>query len=250
MSHAVARLRARVLDAVLAHPATGPRVDRSGPRTPRCERCRLRVAYCLCTSARPAVSTRAGVCLLMAAHEPLKPTNTGWLVADVVAADTSAFTWSRTAVDPALLAQLGDPQRQPYVVFPGEFAAPERVVTEIAPQAGRRPLFVVPDGTWSEACKMFRKSPYLDRLPVLSLRPDQVSRYRLRRSSHAHHFCTAEVVAMSLDLAGDHEAARALDAHLDEFTRRYLRAKQNLAPLPEPRDQPADSSSIAFCTAR
>jgi DTW domain-containing protein YfiP len=32
-------------------------------------------------------------------------------------------------VDPALLALLADPQWQPYVVFPGEFVAPERVVT-------------------------------------------------------------------------------------------------------------------------
>jgi hypothetical protein len=60
--------------------------------------------------------------------EPLKPSNTGWLIADVVA-DTFAFGWARTEVDPALLALLADPQWQPYVVFPGEFVAPERVVT-------------------------------------------------------------------------------------------------------------------------
>ncbi|KAI1692675.1 DTW domain-containing protein [Ditylenchus destructor] len=67
---------------------------------------------------RPSVATRAGVCLIMADIEPLKPTNTGWLVADVVA-DTFAFGWARTEVDPALLALLNDPQWQPYVVFSG-----------------------------------------------------------------------------------------------------------------------------------
>ncbi len=96
-------------------------------------------------SLHPVVPTRAGVCLLMADIEPLKPSNTGWLIADVVP-DTFAFGWARTEVDPALLALLADPQWQPYVVFPGEFVAPERVVTEVAAagaSAGKRPLFIL-----------------------------------------------------------------------------------------------------------
>jgi len=51
---------------------------------------------------RSVVPTHAGVCLLMADIEPLKPSNTGWLIADVVP-DTFAFGWARTEVDPALL---------------------------------------------------------------------------------------------------------------------------------------------------
>jgi DTW domain-containing protein YfiP len=82
--------------------------------------------------------------------EPLKPSNTGWLIADVVA-DTAAFGWARTEVDPALLTMLADPQWQPYLVFPGEFIAPERVVTEVSIQTDKRPLFVLLDGTWPEA---------------------------------------------------------------------------------------------------
>ncbi len=176
--------------------------------------------------------TRAGVCLLMAEFEPLKPSNTGWLVADVVP-DTFAFAWSRTAVDPALLALLADPRWQPVVVFPGEFAAPERVVIELpasAPDASGRPLFILLDGTWTEARKAFRKSPYLDRFPVLSLEPEQLSRYRLRRSWHEHHFCTAEVASLCLALADDGHAAQTLEAWLDVFSDRYLRAKQSVAP--------------------
>ena len=90
--------------------------------------------------------------------EPVKPSNTGWLIADVVQ-DTSAFGWSRTEVDPGLLRLLADPQWQPCVVFPGEYADTRRVVEAPAPTAGKRPLFVLLDGTWSEARKMFRKEP-------------------------------------------------------------------------------------------
>lgn len=230
MPHAVSRLRA----ACMAHCTTLPHLDRNGKtRKPRCERCRLAPSHCMC-ALQPVVPTRAGVCLLMASHEALKPTNTGWLIADVVP-DTTAYLWSRTAVDPALLAQLADPQWQPYVVFPGEFVEPGRVRSTLLDDAGangspaatpgKRPLFILLDGTWTEARKIFRKSPYLDRFPVLSLQPEQLSRYRLRRSTQAQHFCTSEVAALCLELSGEEQAARTLEAYLDVFTSRYLRAK-------------------------
>ncbi len=163
----------------------------------------------------------------MADIEPLKPSNTGWLIADLVA-DTFAFGWARTEVDPALLTLLADPQWQPYVVFPGEFVAPQRVVTEVRSADEKRPLFVLLDGTWPEARKMFRKSPYLDHLPVLSLLPERLSSYRLRRSRRDDHFCTSEVAALCLELAGEARAANVLDAYLDVFTDHYLNAKQQL----------------------
>jgi DTW domain-containing protein YfiP len=225
LPHAVARLRA----ACLADNEARPRLDRGVERKPRCEACRLVASHCAC-ALRPRVATRAGMCLLMAEFEPLKPSNSGWLVADVVP-QTWAFSWSRTAVAPALLALLDDPRWQPLVVFPGEFAEPGRVVTGLAPQAsaaGRPPLFILLDGTWSEARKMFRKSPYLDGFPVLSLQPEQVSRYVLRRSRRDDHFCTSEVAALCLDLAGEARAAQALEAWLDVFTHHYVQARNQL----------------------
>ena len=224
--HAVARLRAERLAR-----SAKPFLARGGPKGERCAGCRLVPSHCIC-ALRPRVPTRAGMCLLMADIEPLKPSNTGWLIADVVA-DTFAFGWARTEVHPGLLALLADPEWQPYVVFPGEFVPPERVVTQVAPEDapnGKRPLFILLDATWPEARKMFRKSPYLDRFPVLSLAPEQVSRYRLRRSRRDDHFCTSEVASLCLELAGEGAAARVLDAYLDVFTHHYLQAKHQLPP--------------------
>jgi DTW domain-containing protein YfiP len=209
-----------------------PFMARGGFKHERCAGCRLWPSHCMC-ALRPSVPTRAGVCLLMADIETLKPSNTGWLIADVVA-DTFAFGWARTETDPALLALLGDPQWQPYVVFPQDYAPPERVVHAVAPHepghgvAAKRPLFILLDGTWSEARKMFRKSPWLDHLPVLSLNPDQISQYKLRRSRRNDHFCTSEVAALCLHLAGDRMAEKTLEAYLDVFTHHYLQAKNQL----------------------
>ena len=224
MNHAVSRLRS----ARLAR-SVKPFLARGGPKGERCAGCRLILSHCLC-ALRPAVATQAGMCLIMADIEPLKPSNTGWLIADVVA-DTFAFGWSRTAVDPALLALLADPQWQPYVVFPGEFVAPERVVTEVRPVDGlaeKKPLFVLLDATWPEARKMFRKSPYLNHLPVLSLQTGQLSSYRLRRSTRDEHLCTSEVAAACLGLAGESHAAEVLAVYLEVFTLQYLNAKRQL----------------------
>lgn len=226
MPHAVSRLRAARLAA-----ASKP-FNARGSAPGRCERCRLYARYCIC-DCLPRVTTRVGVCLLMGDIEAIKPSNTGWLIADLVP-DTWAFAWSRTVIDPALIALLNDPQWQPYVVFPGEFVEPSRVITDLLPAASagvgavpKRPLFVLLDGTWSEARKMFNKSRYLDAFPVLSLHPDRVSQYRLRRSARDDHFCTAEVAAMCLQLAGEPLAADTLDAYLGVFTEHYLKGKQN-----------------------
>ena len=229
LPHAVSRLRAERLAR-----SSKPFLARGGPKGERCAGCRLVPSHCLC-SLRPVVPTRAGVCLLMADIEPLKPSNTGWLIADVVP-DTYAFGWARTEVAPGLLALLTDPQWQPLVVFPGEFAQAERVVTTVSacapggPAPAKRPLLVLLDATWPEARKMFRKSPYLNHLPVLSLAPEQVSRYVLRRSRRGDHFCTAEVAALCLELTGDSHAAQTLDAYLDVFSHHYLQAKHQLPP--------------------
>src|SRR3989338_4033832 len=220
MIHAVARLRAQRLARCVK-----PFVAR-GSRGPRCPGCRVPFSHCFC-AWRPRVAAQAGMCLVMHDIEVLKPSNTGWLIADLIE-QTTAFGWQRTTVDADLLALLADPQWQPYLVFPGEFVAPERVVHEVTPLPGKRPLFILLDATWTEARKMFRKSPYLSDLPVLSLQPEQLSRYRLRRSKRDDHLCTAEVAALCLELAGDQQAATALDAYLYVFTAHYLGAKFQL----------------------
>ncbi|WP_083764891.1 tRNA-uridine aminocarboxypropyltransferase [Sodalis glossinidius] len=174
----------------------------------------------LCCS-RPA----AGFVVMFDA-DPLKPSNTGRLIADILPA-TQAFLWSRTQPDPAMLAAVADPDRQPYVVFPAShMPGGRRVVNHILPDA-RPPLFILLDGTWPEAGKMFRKSPWLTHFPVLSLELPTVSQYGLRGSHGEGHHCTAEVAAALLFQTGDHATADALMAHFALFRHRYLAGKSH-----------------------
>ena len=142
-----------------------------GQRVVRCELCRLAEKFCICLLA-PSVTSNAGFLLLMYDTEVLKPSNTGKLIADLIP-DSFAFLWSRTEVNPEILAVLNDPIWQPMIVFPKAYAGEEREIfdNKVTLATGKRPLFIMLDGSWREAKKMFRRSPYLQNLPVVSFTP-------------------------------------------------------------------------------
>ena len=214
--NAVLRLRAERLAR-----ATRPFLAR-GNRIHRCQRCLLPLKHCLCASLNPVAAT-SRFCLVMFDTEPMKPSNTGRLSADILP-DTEAFQWSRTEPPQALLALVADARYQPMVVFPASYASAGRRVLD-APLPGKPPLFIMLDGTWPEARKMFRKSPWLDALPMISVDLSRVSAYRLREAHAEGQYCTAEVAIALLDLAGDVTAASALGDHFSLFRTRYLAGK-------------------------
>ncbi len=215
-NNAVLQLRAQRLAR-----ATRPFLAR-GNRIRRCQRCLLPLKQCLCATLQPSAA-RSRFCLVMFDTEPMKPSNTGRLIADILP-DTAAFQWSRTEPPQALLDLVADPNYQPMVVFPAAYAGSERQVITTPPN-GKPPLFIMLDGTWTEARKMFRKSPYLDALPVISVDLSRVSAYRLREAQVEGQYCTAEVAIALLDLAADQPAAQALEDHFSCFRTRYLAGK-------------------------
>ena len=72
---------------------------------------------------------------------------------------------------------------------------------------------------------MFRKSPYLDNLPVFSLDVSASSGYILREASRPELHCTVEVAAALLEKAGDLEASAGLSRHFNHFRTQYLAGK-------------------------
>ena len=215
--NAVLRLRAQRLAR-----ATRPFLAR-GNRVLRCQRCLLPQKNCLCATIQPQPA-RSRFCLVMFDTEPMKPSNTGRLIADVLP-DTQAFGWSRTEPDPQLLAAVKSEHYQPLVVFPASYADADRDVLTRPPLTGKPPLFILLDGTWTEARKMFRKSPWLDAFPVMSLNVTTPSRYTLREAHGVGQHCTAEVAAALLEQAGDLAAAAELHHYFARFRHAYLAGK-------------------------
>lgn len=201
-----------------------------GSKVLRCESCLLPKADCIC-AARPVVTSHSAFCLVMYRGEAYKPSNTGRLIADVVT-DNRAFLWDRTQPDKNLLDLLQNPVYSPILIFPHEYAEAERCIhhpNEIPSiRSGKIPLFVLLDGTWREARKMF-KSSYLSTLPVLGIQPAMPSSYLMRDAAHLYQLCTAEVGIAALKLAGDSAAAQALQDYFSLFCKNYMVLKPHLS---------------------
>lgn len=209
-----------------------------GQRVKRCDLCRISTTHCICAIApkKNAVNTNAGFLLLMYDTEVLKPSNTGKLIADLIP-DTFAFLWSRTTKNDELQAVLDDEKWQPFVVFPQEYAGENRQVysNELVCEQGKRPLFIMLDGSWREAKKMFRKSPYIDKFPLVSFDPKTLldnmsspvgddSRYTVRKTELEHQFSTAEVAARVLEMYGEKANGHLLDLWFDVFNYQYQKS--------------------------
>lgn len=204
----------------------------------RCELCLLAQTYCTCQSRRQLVSDNAFL-LIMYDDEVLKPSNSGRLIADLIP-DTHAYIWSRTQANRKMLALIQDSRYQPFVIFPGEYAYPDQtVVSELKPtglDSTKKPLFIMLDGSWREAIKMFRKSPYLHDLPLLSFTPETVAKYGLRKGSRDFQLGTAEVAVLALAASGEKGNAEALSIWFELFIAasmfsRSRQSNKDLSPL-------------------
>ena len=200
-----------------------------GSKVKRCASCLLPLTGCICAS-RPAPYAGSAFCFIMYYGEAFKPTNTGRLIADVMQ-DNHAFVWDRTKPDPELLALLSDEHYAPILIFPHQYATPERCINTPAVaagvKAGRIPLYVMLDGTWRQAKKMFN-SPCLTAMPVLGIDPEKASSYQLREAAHKHQLCTAEVAAMILAIGREEAAAQALETYYEVFRRSYIAGKPHM----------------------
>lgn len=200
-----------------------------GSKVIRCPHCLMAQQHCIC-GGRVKVECRSAFCFLLYGTEVFKPSNTGRLIADIVP-NNHAFLWQRTVHDPALLALLENPKYAPILVYPHAYVESGRCIhspSELPTvQAGKIPLFVLLDGTWREAKKMF-KSSYLATLPVLGITTDRPSQYLMRDAAYQFQWCTAEVGAEVLRLAGDTAAATALDAYFGLFCRNYAAVRSQL----------------------
>ncbi|WP_370459633.1 tRNA-uridine aminocarboxypropyltransferase [Paraglaciecola sp. L3A3] len=204
-----------------------------GFKVKRCDLCLIPQAECICPQ-RPIIQSNCAFCLLMYKDEYYKPSNTGRIIADVIP-DNHAFVWKRKDPEIELLDLIANPSYAPILVFPHEYATVERCISSpndlVSVKEGKKPLFIMLDGTWREAKKMF-KSPSLNHIPVLGIQPKQASNYKLREAAHEHQLCTAEVAIEILRLAEDYIAADALAEYFETFRRAYIVGKPHLDNIP------------------
>ena len=199
-----------------------------GGRLIRCHYCMLGKQFCICDH-QPLVESSAGFMLVMFDYEMIKPSNTGRLIADVIA-DTYAYKWSRTEPSQEMIDIINSDCWQPFIIFPEEYVVErERVQTgALTLTPGKRPLYILLDGSWREAKKMFKKSEWLQGLPVISFDPQTVSQYQIRKAAKDNQLATAEVAALVLAHHGEQQNSQVLACWFDVFRERYLAGTKQL----------------------
>lgn len=210
--------------------STKPFIAR-GSKVARCKYCQVAEKDCLC-EYQPDVESDIAVMLILSENEVFKPSNTGRLILDTVK-DGYAYQWSRTEPSQEMLSVLSNPKYQPVVVFPDEYVADKnRLVTSdaVTTLGSKVPLFIFLDGSWREARRMFNKSPYLDQLPVMSISPDSVSNYMMRRSDNEQHLATAEVASLVFDAFGRESLAKMMHGWFEVFRESYMNSKTRIKP--------------------
>ncbi len=206
-----------------------PILDKRGFRQERCTRCHLPIFACICKFS-VNIQTKANFWLLVHELEFFKPTNTGKLIAETIE-NTYSFAWKRNETPQNLVDMIESGKYNPYVVFPDDVGDYKPRVKAFVEIEGKEPAFIILDGTWSQARKMFRKSKVLENIPMLSLNTQRSSEYILRSPSDKNHICTVEVAIELLNIIGDKNASKELEDYFKLFLKYYLAARNNHLPL-------------------
>lgn len=151
--------------------------------------------------------------LLTHSRELSKNTATGPLVKQLMQDQCEIIEWSRTQPDPRLTDLLDSSKT--LLIYP-------ETDKSIEPLQGQDDIsefntFIILDGTWQEARKIYNRSPYLYSLKHYSLDISIPSRYQLRRNQKSMGLCTAEVAIALLQQKGEAQQANQLESQFFAF---------------------------------
>lgn len=184
-------------------------------RSVRCIGCRMILELCIC-DAIPSVRTRARFVFVMHRAERFKTTNTGRLaVLSLVDAVRTEFVGRTEPFEPPL--ELGEDGATAVLFPPRDDEPPAVDVSRWADAVeadGRRPVVVVPDGTWGQCRKMVSRHATLASLPRLALPAGARPRGGLRMECLATGMSTIDAVAwLVAALDGEERAAPIVALH-------------------------------------
>jgi len=160
--------------------------------------------------------------LLTHTRELEKKTNTGALVAEALGKICRIIPWHRVTPDTELLHEIKNSSVA--LLYPGEDS-------EVLNDDSHFESYIILDGTWQQAQKMYNQSPYLKALKKVHINPTQASIFSLRRNQKSSGLCTAECAVALLEHQGLSDQAQQLQNTLIKFIDEY--GKNTVSPLPQ-----------------
>ncbi|WP_133012130.1 tRNA-uridine aminocarboxypropyltransferase [Marinomonas flavescens] len=201
-----------------------------GSKANRCPSCLMATFACFCTERKTAHAS-INFILLFHRDEIHKPTNSGRLIADCYPADTLAFLWDRTQPDDALKALLEERKGACTLLYPHtETAKRQKRHVRTLPlpnvESNTKHTFIILDGTWKQASKMFHQSEWLKDIPHFEINSQAQRSFLVRHSGHDMQFATAEVIALLLDNLGYEAQSRDLLHYYQVFNQKCLASRK------------------------
>jgi len=185
-----------------------------------CYRCTLPTQDCVCQQA-PHIILDKPWALLVHPREYSKHSNTGRLLK--IATGMPSISWHRLKN-----SQLESQFNNYALLYPSDENSLV-INTKETSQEDHQPThiegFLIIDATWQESRKMMRQSPWLAKLPRVSLNPT-VSQYHLRRNQNDQGLSTLETVSHWLFEHEQRNSAQELLNFLQIFQSAYLKAQQ------------------------
>ena len=140
-----------------------------------------------------------------------KRSNTGRVVLEVLGSEAEQICWDRTNLPDRLMEEIE--AGGVALVYPGAAGEDDE-------DLGGINHFILIDGTWHEARKIHQRSPYLQKVRRVCIKPVEKSRYTLRKNQKEACLCTAECVIEILRSTGDYAAADRLEERFLAFISR------------------------------
>lgn len=151
--------------------------------------------------------------LLTHSRELNKKTATGPLVKQALESQCDIIEWSRTTPDYRLTTELDTSKT--LLIYPDP-NSPELIIKD-AKSLIEFDTFIILDGTWQEAKKIYNRSPYLHALVHYPLEVNYQSSYQLRRNQKSIGLCTAEVAIELLKQKSELARAKQLEDLYNKF---------------------------------
>lgn len=187
----------------------------------RCARCWLRPELCYCEFILP-IPTETKLSIVMHAAERYKTSSTARLLELLLPSTTVHLVGLKDAPFSGLQGDYSD--YQGLLLFPDQSA--QELTREYCSGLSKKIHLIVPDGTWSQARKIARKSERLGEVQSIKI-PPAVSEYRLRKNVHAGTVCTAEAVAYALGIIEGDQVENKILELFRKMTQALLQSRRS-----------------------
>jgi DTW domain-containing protein YfiP len=197
------------------------------PYEDRCDQCRLNKKSCVC-AAIPKLQIKNFVSIILHVKELKLTSNTAHFIEKSLPNHSHCFVRGRmNEVFDAKTIMLED--HLPIYLFPHENAV--ELADFIQRHPGQRFNLIVPDGSWSQARKVYAREPFLKDVTCVKISGVGESQYYLRRAPHPGMLSTFEAIAQALKVLEGEETYLQLDNFFKHFVATVLKSRNEFEAI-------------------